>query len=221
VRPRWLPRGARTVPDTPWRAHGSRWRARPSTAAVLIAGLWVFGTGEAALIEAGIGNSPWAVFAEGLGEQIGVSVGTAMFLTSVAILVAWVPLRERPGLGTIANAVVIALAIDVMIPLLPEPDALGVQVAMSLGGIALVGIGSGLYLTCHLGPGPRDGLMTGLHFALDQPVAAVRFALEVMAVAAGWMLGGTVGLGTVLFAVLVGYAVSLGLAAAARFAARR
>lgn len=221
TRVRWLPSGARTVPATPWSARGSRWRARPSTVAVLVAGLWVFGTGEAALLEAGIGNSPWTVFAEGLGEQLGVSVGTATFLTSVAILLAWWPLRERPGIGTLANAVVIAVALDAMRPLLPSPDAPAAEVAQTLAGIALVGIGSGLYLTCNVGPGPRDGLMTGLHRALDLPVARVRLGIEVAAVAAGWALGGTVGAGTVLFALLVGYAVSLGLAAAARFAARR
>jgi uncharacterized membrane protein YczE len=216
-----LPTGARTVPSTPWSASGSRWTARPSTLAVLVLGLWIFGTGDAALIEAGIGNSPWTVFAEGLGEQIGVSIGTATFITSVAILLAWLPLDERPGIGTIANAVVIAVAIDVMREVIPSPDAVVAEVALALGGIALVGVGSGLYLTCNVGPGPRDGLMTGLHRLFDQPVARVRLCIEVLAVAAGWVLGGTVGAGTVLFALLVGYAVSLGLAAAARFAARR
>ena len=216
-----LPAGARTVPSTPWSASGSRWRARPSTLVVLVVGLWLFGTGEALLLEAGLGNSPWTVFAEGAGEQLGISVGAATFLTSVAIMATWWWLDERPGLGTFANAVVIAVALDVMRPVLPAPGELGLEVAQTLAGIALVGVGSGLYLTCNVGPGPRDGLMTGLHRLLDQPVARVRLAIEVVAVAAGWALGGAVGAGTVLFALLVGYAVSLGLAAAARFAARR
>lgn len=206
-------RGARTVPTTGWSAGPSRWRAHPRTLAVLVAGLWLFGTGEAALIDAGIGNSPWTVFSEGLGEQLGISVGAATFVTSVAILAAWPLLRERPGLGTVANAVVIAIAIDAMRPVLPDPDARAGQLAQTLAGIAAVGIGSGLYLTCNLGPGPRDGLMTGLHRITGAAVAPIRLGIEVAAVTAGWLLGGTVGLGTVLFALLVGYAVALGLAA--------
>lgn len=209
---RRLPQGARSVPRTPWSA-GSRWRARPMTLAVLAAGLWLFGTGEALLVEAGIGNSPWTVFAEGLADQIGVSIGTALLLTSIAVLLAWLPLRERPGLGTVANAVIIAVALDAMRPVLPSPEATGLSVLQTLAGIALVGLGSGLYLTCHLGPGPRDGLMTGLHHRLDQPVARVRLGIEIVVTAAGWALGGTVGLGTVLFALLIGRAVALALAA--------
>jgi uncharacterized membrane protein YczE len=187
---------------------------------VLLIGLWIFGSGEALMIEADIGNSPWTVFAQGIGEQTGISIGAATFATSVVILLSWFWLDERPGLGTLANAVVVAVAIDVMTPVLPHPDAYAVGVLQALGGIAAIGVGSGLYLTCNLGPGPRDGLMTGLHRRLDQPVSAVRFGIEVTAVAAGWALGGKVGVGTVLFAVLVGYAVSLGLAAAAAVAGR-
>lgn len=214
-----LPTGARSVPRTRWSAAGSRWRARPSTLAVLAVGLWLFGTGEAALLDAGIGNSPWTVFSEGLGEQLGISVGAATFVTSIALLLVWPLLSERPGLGTLANAVVIAVAIDAMRPLLPDPDALGPELAQTVAGIALVGIGSGLYLTCELGPGPRDGLMTGLHRLTGASVARVRLGIEVVVVAAGWALGGTVGAGTVLFAVLVGYSVALGLALADRSSA--
>lgn len=210
-----LPRGARSVPATSWSASGSRWRARPTTLVVLVAGLWLFGSGEAMLIEAGIGNSPWTVFSEGLGDRVGISIGAATFATSAAILLVWPLLRERPGLGTLANAVVIAVALDVMLPVLPQPDAAWLQIVQTLAGIAMVGVGSGLYLTCNLGPGPRDGLMTGLHRVLDQPVARVRLAIEVSVVAVGWALGGTVGVGTVLFALLIGSAVALGLAAAA------
>ena len=201
------------MPTAPWSAEGTRWRARPETLAVLVGGLWLFGTGDAMLIDAGIGNSPWTVFAEGLGEQVGISVGAATFVTSVAILLLWLPLHERPGLGTLANAVVIAVAIDAMRPVLPDPEAPVAELAQTLLGIAFVGIGSGLYLTCNLGPGPRDGLMTGLQRVTGRPVAHIRLGIEVTAVTAGWLLGGTVGVGTVLFALLVGYAVSLGLAA--------
>jgi hypothetical protein len=156
------------------------------------------------------------VLAEGLAERAGVSIGTALLATSVAILLAWIPLRERPGIGTLANAVVIAVALDVMRRVLPSPDAMALEVLQALAGVAVVGLGSGLYLTCNLGPGPRDGLMTSLHRVLDQPVARVRLAIEVTVSAVGWALGGTVGLGTVLFALLIGHAVSLGLALAGR-----
>ena len=107
------------MPVTPWSARGSRWRARPSTLVVLVAGLWIFGTGDALLIEAGIGNSPWTVFAQGLGEQAGISIGTATFATSVVILLVWPLVGERPGLGTLANAVIVAVAIDTMRPSCP------------------------------------------------------------------------------------------------------
>jgi uncharacterized membrane protein YczE len=187
---------------------------------VLLAGLWTFGSGEALMIEADIGNSPWTVFAQGLGEQVGISIGAATFATSVVILLSWFWLDERPGLGTLANAVVVAVAIDVMTPVFPHPDAFGLGVLQALAGIAAIGVGSGLYLTCNLGPGPRDGLMTGLHRRFDQPVARMRLAIELTAVAAGWALGGTLGVGTVLFAALVGYAVSLGLGFAASSARR-
>jgi uncharacterized membrane protein YczE len=211
---RRLPRGAHGVPATPWSARGSRWTARPATLVVLAIGLWTFGTGDACLIQAGIGNSPWTVFAEGLGDQVGISIGTATFAISVAILLSWTLLDERPGIGTLANAVVVALAIDTMRPVLPNPEGVAGQVAQVLAGIGGIGVGSGLYLTCNVGPGPRDGLMTGLHRRLDLPVARVRLGIEVLAVAGGWALGGTVGVGTVMFALLVGYAVSLGLAVA-------
>jgi uncharacterized membrane protein YczE len=200
------------VPTTPWSSRGSRWTAGPLTLAVLVVGLWIFGTGEAALVEAGLGVSPWVVLSEGVSEQVGISIGTATFAVSVAIVLLWPLLRERPGLGTLANAVVIAVAIDVMSAVLPTPQRWPLQVLQVLAGIAAVGIGSGLYLTSNVGPGPRDGLMTGLHRVLDQPVARVRLGIEVCAVAAGWLLGGTVGAGTVTFALLIGYSVSLGLA---------
>jgi hypothetical protein len=211
-----LPRGARTVPPTPWSASGSRWRAKPSTYAVLAGGLWIFGTGEAAMVDAGIGVSPWTVLAEGIGEQTGASIGLATFAASLVVLLAWIPLRERPGLGTLANAAIIAVAIDAMRPVLPDPDAAGAQLAQVLAGIACIGVGSGLYLTANLGPGPRDGLMTGLNRRLGVPVGRVRMAIELSVLVVGWLLGGTVGLGTVLFALLVGYAVSLGLGLAGR-----
>jgi uncharacterized membrane protein YczE len=170
---------------------------------VLIIGLWLFGTGEAMLVDAALGNAPWTVFAQGVSVRTGISIGVATFFTSVVVLLMWIPLRERPGLGTIANAIVIATALQVMIGVLPTPESLGWRLAQVIGGIALVGLGSGLYLTTNLGPGPRDGLMTA--------VTPVRLSIEIVVLSIGWLLGGTVGIGTVLFALLIGPSVGYGL----------
>jgi uncharacterized membrane protein YczE len=202
-----------TVPVTRWRAD-SRWRASPSTFAILVAGLWLFGTGEAMLVSSTLGNAPWTVLAQGISGRLPISIGMATFLVSVAVLVLWIPLRERPGLGTISNAVVIAVALQVMSTVLPHPDNTVIRLLLVLGGIALIGVGSGLYLTTNLGPGPRDGWMTGIHLRTGWPISAVRLGIEATVVVVGWLLGGTVGLGTVLFALLIGPSVGYGLRAA-------
>lgn len=207
--PGWL-RPSRTIPVTPWRS-ASRWRARPSTLGVLFVGLSLFGTGEALLVVAALGNGPWTVFAEGLTVHTPMSIGLATFVLSVIVLLLWIPLRERPGLGTIANAIIIAGALQIGVQVIPSPSALWLRLLFVIGGIALIGLGSGLYLTTNLGPGPRDGWMTGLHVRFGWPVARVRTGIEVSVVVIGWLLGGTVGLGTVLFAFFVGPSVGWGL----------
>jgi uncharacterized membrane protein YczE len=191
----------------------SRWRPGPARLAALLAGLCVFGVGEAGLIASGLGNSPWTVFAEGAAEQARISVGAMTVAVSLAILLLWIPLRQRPGLGTVANALVIGIAIDATLRALPPLEALPVRVAALLAGIALVALGSGVYLACRLGPGPRDGLMTGLHRRTGRSLRLVRTALELGAVAAGFALGGTVGIGTVAFALSIGPLVQAALAA--------
>lgn len=202
---------SRTIPRTRWRSEGSRWRASPATLVVLVGGLWLFGTGEALLVDAALGNAPWTVFAQGVSVRSGLSIGVATFFTSVAVLLLWIPLRERPGLGTVANAVVIATALQIMIEVLPGPEAFGWRLLQVIVGIALVGVGSGLYLTTNLGPGPRDGLMTGIHVRTGIAVTPVRLGIEVVVLIVGWLLGGTVGLGTLLFALLIGPSVGYGL----------
>jgi uncharacterized protein len=199
-----------TVPVTRWRSE-SRWRARPATFAILVVGLWIFGTGEALLVASTLGNAPWTVLAQGLSTRLPMSIGVATFVTSVIVLLLWIPLRERPGLGTISNAIVIALSLQVMVTVLPTPSGTLVRLGFVLLGIAVIGIGSGLYLTTNLGPGPRDGWMTGIHRRTGWPISAVRLAIEATVVVLGWLLGGTVGIGTVLFALLVGPAVGYGL----------
>jgi len=173
-------------------------------------GLWIFGTGEALVVASELGNSPWTVFAEGVSEQTPLSIGLATVVTSFALLLIWIPLGERPGLGTIANAVVVGVALDVMLLLLGGAP-LAVRILELIGGIALVGVGSGLYINAALGPGPRDGLMMGLHRRTGRPVGLLRGAIEVSALLVGVLLGGTVGLGTVVFALLVGPAVAAAL----------
>ncbi len=199
---------ARGIPTTPWSQSGSRWTASPLGLAVLVAGLWVFGTGEALLLASTLGNSPWTVLAEGVSRNSPLTVGAATLLVSAAVLLLWIPLRERPGLGTVLNAIVISVAIDVMLLALPEPDGVAVRLVMSVGGVLTLAAGGAVYLTANLGPGPRDGLMTGLHRRLGWSIALVRTGLEVSALVAGWLLGGTVGIGTALFAFGVGPALS-------------
>ena len=202
---------SRTIPLTRWRSEGSRWRTGPWTFIVLILGLWLFGTGEAMLVDSGLGNAPWTVFAQGISVRSGIPIGVATFLTSVTVLLLWIPLREKPGLGTIANAIVIATALQVMILVLPTPTAFGWRLLQLAVGILLVGIGSGLYLTTNLGPGPRDGLMTGIHQRTGIAVTPIRLSIEVVVLVIGWILGGTVGIGTLAFALLIGPSVGYGL----------
>lgn len=188
----------------------SRWRPGPGRLTRLLIGLWIFGTGEGLVVASGLGNSPWTVFAEGISTRTPLSVGTATVATSFVVLLAWIPLGERPGLGTLANAVLIGVAIDATLAVLGSLS-LGLRIAELGGGIALVGVGSGFYLGSALGPGPRDGLMMGLHRVTGRPVALLRGGIELSALLVGALLGGTVGVGTLAFAILVGPAVALAL----------
>jgi uncharacterized protein len=210
-------RGSRVIPFTPWTASG-RWSPRPMTWLPLLLGLWLFGTGEAFLVAADLGNTPWIVLSQGLSLRTELSIGGATFVVSLAVLALWIPLKEKPGLGTVANIVVIAVAIDVVGAVLSTPSAMSARVGLVFTGIALVGMGSSLYLTAGLGPGPRDGWMTSLHRRLGMPVGRVRLAIEVSVLTVGYLLGGTVGLGTLLFALLIGRAIALALALVAKVA---
>jgi uncharacterized membrane protein YczE len=177
--------------------------------------LWLFGTGEALLVSSELGNSPWTVLAEGVAVQTPLAIGAATVAISFLVLLGWIPLRQRPGLGTILNAIVIGVAIDVSLAWLSEPSELLPRYAFAAGGIALVGIGSGLYLTCFLGPGPRDGLMTGISRRRGLSLRVVRTGIELTALTTGAILGGTVGIGTLAFAVSIGPSVQAAVAALA------
>ena len=184
---------------------------------LLIIGLAIFGLGEALLISAGYGVSPWTVFAQGLTTVTGWSIGFATFITSIAVLVLWVPLRQMPGIGTISNAIVIALVLEYILPHLPRFELDALQIAQAVFGVLVTGFGGAIYLISNLGPGPRDGLMTGVQHLTNWPISGVRASIEILVVIAGWSLGGTVGLGTVLFAIGIGPAVSASLFALNHF----
>ncbi len=188
----------------------SGWRTDRRTLARLLVGLWIFGAGEACLVLATLGNSPWTVLAEGVSEQTGTGIGEVTIAISFVVLLLWIPLCQRPGLGTILNAIVVGVAIGVTLRAIGEAAGpLEIRLALVAGGIALVGAGSGLYLTSRLGAGPRDGLMTGLHARTGRSLRLVRTGIEVGVTVAGAVLGGTVGVGTLAFALLIGPAVQL------------
>ena len=205
----------KTVPITPWRAN-SRWDLSPLRVLVLFFGLAIFGLGDSLFIQAGIGNAPWTVFAEGLTYKTGMSIGFATFVISVFVLLLWIPLKERPGFGTLANIVLIASFIEIGTHLFPVANSFAVGIVYNFIGITLVGIGSALYITCGLGPGPRDGAMTGLHYRTGVRVGRVRMAIEVTVLVIGFLMGGTVGVGTALFALLIGQSVAISLGILAR-----
>ncbi len=205
----------KTVPITPWRAK-SRWDLSPLRVSILFFGLAIFGLGDSLFIQAGIGNAPWTVFAEGLTYKTGMSIGFATFFISVFVLLLWIPLKERPGFGTLSNIVLIATFIELGTHIFPEANSFAVGIIFNFIGISLVGIGSALYITCGLGPGPRDGAMTGLHYRTGVRVGRVRMAIEVTVLAIGFLMGGTVGVGTALFALFIGQSVAISLGILAR-----
>jgi hypothetical protein len=174
-------------------------------------GLAVFGFGEGLLVQSQWGASPWTVFAEGIAKHAHVSLGWATALISVAVLIFWIPLRQRPGFGTISNVIIIAYVLDLTTYAVAVPHVVWLKVVYVVGAVASIGIGSALYLTCNLGPGPRDGLMTGLHRQFNVSVVYVRLSIELVVLTIGWLLGGTVGVGTAFFAATIGFSVGANL----------
>ena len=174
-------------------------------------GLTLFGLGEGLLIVSLTGASPWSVLAQGISLNVNLSIGTITLLISIAVLILWIPLGQKPGIGTIFNALIIALMIDICIKFVPTPSNYIYQIILAIISVITVGIGGGIYLVSNLGAGPRDGLMIGLQKITSLPIAAVRATLESLVVSVGWYLGGTVGIGTLLFAFGIGPCVALGL----------
>ena len=182
-----------------------------STFFFLCVGLTLFGLGEGLLIVSAMGNSPWTVLAEGIHLDVDFSIGIITIFISIAVLLLWLPLKQKPGIGTILNAIIIGLMIDVCIKFVPTPENYISQIALSILAVLTVGLGGGIYLVANLGAGPRDGLMVGLQKKTNLPIAAVRGFLEITVMSIGWYLGGTVGVGTLLFAFGIGPAVALSL----------
>ena len=200
------------IPNLSWSSNDPlNFKPKFNTFIYLSLGLILFGLGETLLITANQGVSPWTVLAQGLSFQFNLSIGVTTFIVSIIVLFFWYPLKQKPGLGTLLNVILISIVIDLSTPILMYPKTFLYQIIQSVIAVFIVGLGSGFYLTANLGPGPRDGLMTGLQKLTDQPIALIRTVIEVTAVVIGFYLGGVVGIGTLLFAFGIGPAVSLGL----------
>ena len=202
----------RSVPSTHWSSDKPlNFSPKPLTVLMLCLGLFLFGLGESLIITASVGMSPWTVLAEGLSITTELSIGALTFLISLGVLLLWIPLKQQAGIGTILNVIIIAAVIEWSLPYLPHPETYSIKILQATLGTLLVGLASGIYLIANLGPGPRDGLMTGCQRLTNLPIAWVRVFLEITVISVGWTLGGTIGLATVIFAFGVGPAVSLGL----------
>jgi len=182
-----------------------------STFFFLCLGLVLFGLGEGLLIVSFAGASPWSILAQGIALNVDLSIGIITVLMSIGVLLLWLPLKQKPGIGTILNAIIIGLMIDVCIKFIPTPENYLNQLILATIAVLTVGLGGGIYLVANLGAGPRDGLMVGLQKKTNLPIATVRAFLEITVMSIGWYLGGTVGIGTLLFAFGIGPSVALGL----------
>ena len=200
------------IPKVSWSSDETfNLKPKLSTLFFLCFGLIFFGFGEALVVISFLGNSPWTVMAQGISIKSGLSIGVVTFFVSVVVLSLWYFLKQKPGLGTIFNIVIIAVMLDVTIALIPTPETYIMKLFMATLGVMIVGVGSGIYLIANLGPGPRDGLMTGLQKKTNLPIAAVRAFIEISVASIGWYLGGTLGVGTLMFAFGIGPCIALSL----------
>jgi uncharacterized protein len=202
----------KNVPKVLWSSNKPlNLKPKISTFFFLCFGLALFGLGEGLLIVSAAGASPWSVLAQGIFLNVGYSIGIVTIVISIIVLILWIPLSQKPGIGTILNALIIGLMIDVCITFIPTPENYVSQLMLAFLAVLIVGLGGGIYLVANLGAGPRDGLMIGLQKKTNLPIAAVRATLEITVMSIGWYLGGTVGVGTLLFAFGIGPAVALSL----------
>ena len=202
----------KNIPKVSWSSEKPlNLKPKISTSLFLCFGLTLFGLGEGLLIVSLTGASPWTVLAQGISLNVDFSIGTVTLFISLGVLFFWIFLNQKPGIGTFLNALIVAVMIDISIAFVTTPESFIFQLLLAIFAVLIVGLGSGFYLVANLGPGPRDGLMTGIQRKTNYPIAAVRAFLEITVVSIGWYLGGTVGIGTLLFAFGVGPAVALGL----------
>jgi len=200
------------IPKVTWSSEDAfNLKPKPLTLIFLVFGLFLFGLGESLLITSGAGVGPYTVLAQGISNHTGWSIGLSTFVISIFVLLMWIPLKQKPGMGTILNAFIIALTIEFSVYYLPYPETYPMQVLQVVVGVLIIGIGSGFYLIANLGAGPRDGLMIGLQKKTNLPIYSIRTIIEVSVVIVGWLMGGVVGLGTAIFAFGIGPSVALGL----------
>ena len=200
------------IPKVTWSSEDTfNLKPKPLTLIFLVFGLFLFGLGESLLITSGAGVGPYTVLAQGISNHTGWSIGLSTFVISIFVLLLWIPLKQKPGMGTILNAFIIALTIEFSVFYLPYPETYPMQILQVLVGVLIIGIGSGFYLIANLGAGPRDGLMIGLQKKTNLPIYSIRTIIEVSVVIVGWLMGGVVGLGTAIFAFGIGPSVALGL----------
>ena len=202
----------KTIPKVTWSSEDAfNLKPKPLTLIFLVFGLFLFGLGESLLITSGAGVGPYTVLAQGISNLTGWSIGLSTFVISIFVLLMWIPLKQKPGMGTILNAFIIALTIEFSVYYLPYPETYPMQILQVVVGVLIIGIGSGFYLIANLGAGPRDGLMIGLQKKTNLPIYSIRTIIEVSVVIVGWLMGGVVGLGTAIFAFGIGPSVALGL----------
>ena len=200
------------IPKVTWSSEDAfNLKPKPLTLIFLVFGLFLFGLGETLLITSSAGVTPYTVLAQGISNLLGWSIGLSTFVISIFVLLMWIPLKQKPGMGTILNAFIIALTIEFSIDYLPYPETYPMQILQVVVGVLIIGIGSGFYLIANLGAGPRDGLMIGLQKKTNLPIYSIRTIIEVSVVIVGWLMGGVVGLGTAIFAFGIGPSVALGL----------
>ncbi len=207
---------ARAVPKTSWSAP-TYWTIRPKTFLILISGLFMMGIGGSLSVQSNLGNPPWTVLAQGISKQAGLSLGWAFFIVSCFVLLIWFPLKVTPGFGTIANTVFFAASLQLGVTIIPAQNNFKLSLLMVFCGISLVGFGTALYISCGLGSGPRDGWMIGLLERTGIRIWKIRFVIECFALTSGYVLGGRVGIGTVLVMLFVGQAIAISFTLLGRF----
>ena len=212
----------KNIPKVSWSSNEPlNLKPKLSTFFFLCFGLTLFGIGEGLLLVSFTGASPWSVLAQGISHYVDLSIGTITFFISLFVIFLWIFLKQKPGMGTVLNAIIIAAMIDICLKHVSTPESFELKISLAIFAVIISGVGSGIYLVANLGPGPRDGLMTGIQKKTNFPIASVRAFLEISVVSIGWYLGGTVGVGTLLFAFGIGPCVAFGLFVVDKFSTKK